>query len=157
MFKNLTKPEKEFMKLVLHFLFFFHLVWFRLFFFALKYNRNISQPVDCLIIDFLDSSSHLILTYEPRKGESQEKKFDGATSFFLLQRWHLSIYRWFCQQSWNNGFDQCFALLSGGMFNSKSWVDCRFKYGETKKEKWSSKVRWINDNINDNIRYVTKP
>ena len=28
-----------------------------------------------LIIDFLDSSSHLILTYEPRKGESQEKKF----------------------------------------------------------------------------------
>ena len=50
MFKNLTKPEKEFMKLVLHFLFFFHLVWFRLFFFALKYNRNISQPVDCLII-----------------------------------------------------------------------------------------------------------
>ena len=61
-----------------------------------------------LIIDFLDSSSHLILTYEPRKGESQEKKFDGATSFFLLQRWHLSIYRWFCQQSWNNGFDQCF-------------------------------------------------
>ena len=67
MFKNLTKPEKEFMKLVLHFLFFFHLVWFRLFFFALKYNQNISQPVDCLIIiDVLDSSSHLILMCEPK-------------------------------------------------------------------------------------------
>ena len=84
MFKNLTKPEKEFMKLVLHFLFFFHLVWFRLFFFALKYNRNISQPVDCLIIDFLDSSSHLILTCEPRKDESEEKSLMGQQVFFFF-------------------------------------------------------------------------
>ena len=48
MFKNLTKPGKEFMKLVLHLLFFFHLVWFRLFF--LHWNTTKISPNQLIVL-----------------------------------------------------------------------------------------------------------
>ena len=84
MFKNLTKPEKEFMKLVLHFLFFFHLVWFRLFF--LHWNTT-KISLNQLIVLLLTSWTLAAIWFwrmSQEKMNQKRKSLMGQQVFFFF-------------------------------------------------------------------------